>query len=159
MPKEGHFINRSNWLRAATLGANDGIISTASLLLGVASAGIDRPAVLIAGLAGLTAGALSMAAGEYVSVSAQADIEAADLDRERVSLEEDPDYELQELAEGLAGRGVDERLAFRVAEQMTHHDALEAHARDESGWKMIQDEDLRERANSLAMQSPPRIAP
>ena len=91
MPKEGHFINRSNWLRAAVLGANDGIVSSASLLVGVSAAGMTQGNVLLTGLAGLTAGALSMAAGEYVSVSAQADVEKADLERERVALIEDPD--------------------------------------------------------------------
>ncbi len=133
MPKEGHFINRSNWLRAVVLGANDGILSTASLLVGVASAGMGRPEILLAGLAGLTAGALSMAAGEYVSVSAQQDVEAADLERERVALQDDPDYELSELAEGLEARGVATGLALEVAQQMTDHDALDAHAREELG--------------------------
>ncbi len=105
MPKEGHYINRSNWLRAAVLGANDGIVSISSLLVGVTSAGMATGNVALTGFAGLTAGALSMAAGEYVSVSAQADVEAADLERERIALEEDPDYELEELAEGLENRG------------------------------------------------------
>tara|TARA_R110002049_G_scaffold10127_7_gene50602 strand:- start:14611 stop:15300 length:690 start_codon:yes stop_codon:yes gene_type:complete len=133
MPKEGHFINRSNWLRAAVLGANDGIVSSASLLVGVSAAGMTHGNVLLTGLAGLTAGALSMAAGEYVSVSAQADVEAADLERERVALIEDPDYELSELAEGLESRGVESDLALQVAEQLTDHDALGAHAREELG--------------------------
>jgi vacuolar iron transporter family protein len=133
MPKEGHFINRSNWLRAAVLGANDGIVSMSSLLVGVTSAGMASGNVMLTGFAGLTAGALSMAAGEYVSVSAQADVEAADLERERVALEEDPDYELEELAEGLESRGVDAVLAVKVAAQMTDHDALGAHAREELG--------------------------
>lgn len=133
MPKEGHFINRSNWLRASVLGANDGIVSTASLLVGVAAAGMDRSGILLAGLAGLTAGALSMAAGEYVSVSTQQDIETADLARERAALEDDPDYELSELAEGLEARGVQSGLALEVAQQMTDHDALDAHAREELG--------------------------
>jgi VIT1/CCC1 family predicted Fe2+/Mn2+ transporter len=133
MPKEGHYINRSNWLRAAMLGANDGIVSTASLLVGVSAAGLDRTGVLLAGLAGLTAGALSMASGEYVSVSAQADVEAADLERERKALIEDPEYELEELAEGLEARGVEKDLAVEVAVQMTDHDALGAHAREELG--------------------------
>lgn len=133
MPKEGHFINRSNWLRASVLGANDGIVSTASLLVGVAAAGMDRSGILLAGLAGLTAGALSMAAGEYVSVSTQQDIETADLARERAALEDDPDYELSELAEGLEARGVQAGLALEVAQQMTDHDALDAHAREELG--------------------------
>ena len=133
MPKEGHYINRSNWLRAAVLGANDGIVSISSLLVGVTSAGMATGNVALTGFAGLTAGALSMAAGEYVSVSAQADVEAADLERERIALEEDPDYELEELAEGLENRGVDAALAVKVATQMTDHDALGAHAREELG--------------------------
>ena len=133
MPKEGHYINRSNWLRAAVLGANDGIVSISSLLVGVTSAGMATGNVALRGFAGLTAGALSMAAGEYVSVSAQADVEAADLERERIALEEDPDYELEELAEGLENRGVDAALAVKVATQMTDHDALGAHAREELG--------------------------
>jgi VIT1/CCC1 family predicted Fe2+/Mn2+ transporter len=133
MPKDGHYINRSNWLRAAMLGANDGIVSTASLLVGVAAAGLDRSGVLLAGLAGLTAGALSMASGEYVSVSTQADVEAADLERERKALDEDPEYELNELAESLEMRGVQQSHALDVAQQMTDHDALGAHAREELG--------------------------
>lgn len=133
MPRDGHYINRSNWLRAAVLGANDGIVSTASLLVGVVAAGMAREDVLLAGLAGLTAGALSMAAGEFVSVSTQADVEAADLERERVALQDDPDYELGELADGLAARGVAPGLAREVAQQMTDHDALGAHAREELG--------------------------
>lgn len=133
MPKEGHYINRSNWLRAAVLGANDGIVSSASLLVGVSSAGMVHGNVILTGLAGLTAGALSMAAGEYVSVSAQADVEEADLERERVALIEDPDYELSELAEGLENRGVESNLALEVAAQLTDHDALGAHAREELG--------------------------
>ena len=133
MPKDGHFINRSNWLRASVLGANDGIVSTASLLVGVAAAGMDRSGILLAGLAGSTAGALSMAAGEYVSVSTQQDIETADLARERAALEDDPDYERSQLAEGLEARGVQAGLALEVAQQMTDHDALDAHAREELG--------------------------
>ena len=133
MPKDGHYIHRSNWLRAAVLGANDGIVSSASLLVGVSSAGMVHGNVILTGLAGLTAGALSMAAGEYVSVSAQADVEEADLERERVALIEDPDYELSELAEGLESRGVASDLALEVAAQLTDHDALGAHAREELG--------------------------
>ena len=133
MPKDGHYINRSNWLRAAVLGANDGIVSSASLLVGVSSAGMVHGNVILTGLAGLTAGALSMAAGEYVSVSAHADVEDADLERERVALIEDPDYELSELAEGLESRGVESDLALKVAAQLTDHDALGAHAREELG--------------------------
>jgi VIT1/CCC1 family predicted Fe2+/Mn2+ transporter len=145
MPKEGHFINRSGWLRAAILGANDGILSTASLLVGVAVAGVDRSGLLLTGLAGLSAGAFSMAAGEYVSVSAQADIEAADLERERKALEENPIYELGELADGLIARGVDRKIAREVALQMTAHDALDAHAREELG--------LTELASSQPLQA------
>lgn len=133
MPREGHYINRSNWLRAAVLGANDGIVSSASLLLGVVSAGMGSQNILLTGFAGLTAGALSMAAGEYVSVSAQADVEKADLERERVALDQNPEYELSELAEGLENRGVESDLALEVASQMTDHDALGAHAREELG--------------------------
>ena len=135
MPRhhEKHYADRIGWLRAAVLGANDGIVSTASLLLGVVAAGAGPEAILLAGLAGLIAGAFSMAAGEYVSVSAQSDVEEADLERERIALEEDPEYELQELAEGLEARGVSEELALRVAREMTAHDALDAHAREELG--------------------------
>ncbi|MFD2739076.1 VIT family protein [Sulfitobacter aestuarii] len=133
MPKDGHYINRSNWLRAAMLGANDGIVSMASLLVGVSVAGLEDGNLLLTGLAGLSAGAFSMAAGEYVSVSAQSDVEAADLERERRALDEDPDYELSELAEGLEMRGVASELALQVAAQMTEHDALDAHAREELG--------------------------
>jgi VIT1/CCC1 family predicted Fe2+/Mn2+ transporter len=133
MPKEGHYVTRTGWLRAAVLGANDGIVSTSSLLAGVLAAGLDRPAVLLTGLAALVAGAFSMASGEYVSVAAQADSETADLERERQALEENPDYELDELTEGLVDRGVSEPLARAAAEEMTAHDALDAHAREELG--------------------------
>ena len=130
---EHHFIHRIGWLRAAVLGANDGIVSTASLLVGVASASADRSAILIAGVAGLVAGAMSMAAGEYVSVSSQADTERADLDKERQALEESPDAELQELAQIYVERGVDGALAREVAGQLMAHDGLATHARDELG--------------------------
>lgn len=133
MPKEGHYINRSSWLRASMLGANDGIISSASLLVGIASAGMSQDNIILTGSAALIAGALSMATGEYVSVSAQADVERADLERERIALIEDPDYELGELAEGLEQRGVASDLAIQVAQQMTEYDALGAHAREELG--------------------------
>jgi len=133
MPRDGHYLNRSNWLRAAVLGANDGIVSISSLLAGLLAADMDRGAVLLAGVAGLTAGAFSMAAGEYVSVSAQADVEMADLAREARALDDDPEDELSELAESLAGRGVAPELALEVARQMTVHDALAAHAREELG--------------------------
>ncbi|MBT25438.1 VIT1/CCC1 transporter family protein [Thalassobius sp. S69A] len=151
MPKEGHFINRSGWLRAAILGANDGIVSTASLLVGVAAAGMDRTGLLLTGLAGLTAGAFSMAAGEYVSVSAQSDIEAADLERERRALDEDPIYELGELADGLINRGVDPKIAREVALQMTAHDALDAHAREELGLTELASSNPLEAAGASAL--------
>jgi VIT1/CCC1 family predicted Fe2+/Mn2+ transporter len=131
--RERHGIGRTGWLRASVLGANDGIISTASLLIGVAAAGADRGAVLTAGLAGLVAGAMSMAAGEYVSVSSQSDTEHADLARERRELEDDPEAEHRELAAIYVGRGLDPRLASEVARQLAAKDALAAHARDELG--------------------------
>ena len=133
MPTEGHFVNRSAWLRAAILGANDGIVSTASLMVGVIAAGMPYRAVVLTGLAGLTAGAISMAAGEYVSVSAQSDTEAADLEREQRALDEDPEFELAELADSLKARGLSPELAMQVAKEMTAHDALDAHAREELG--------------------------
>lgn len=129
--KESHLVARIGWLRAAVLGANDGIVSTASLILGVAASGADRPALLVAATAGLVAGAMSMAAGEYVSVSSQADTEAADLGRERDELATDPQMELKELAAIYVGRGVDPETADKVAAQMMARDAIGAHARDE----------------------------
>ena len=129
--REQHLVSRIGWLRAAVLGANDGIVSTASLLLGVAAAGGDRPALLVAGVAGLVAGAMSMAAGEYVSVSSQSDTERSDMARERRELAADPDAELAELAAIYVARGVDPAPAAIVAEQMTAFDALGSHARDE----------------------------
>lgn len=128
---EAHLVARIGWLRAAVLGANDGIVSTASLVLGVAASGADRQALLVAGVAGLVAGAMSMAAGEYVSVSSQADTEAADLARERAELVSSPALEHAELAAIYRARGVDAETADRVATQMMAHDALGAHARDE----------------------------
>lgn len=130
---EPHRSGRSGWLRAAVLGANDGLISTSGLVVGVAAAQAAREPVLIAGLAGLVAGALSMAAGEYVSVSSQADVESADLDQERRALEAQPDAERAELAAIYVQRGLDPKLADQVAEQLSAHDALAAHARDEIG--------------------------
>lgn len=130
---ERHRTHRIGWLRAAVLGANDGIVSTASLVLGVAAAGASSKSVLIAGVAGLVAGAMSMAAGEYVSVSSQADTERADLDRERKELATDPKHEHEELSAIYVGRGLDAGLAARVATQLMDHDALGAHARDELG--------------------------
>jgi VIT1/CCC1 family predicted Fe2+/Mn2+ transporter len=129
--RERHNIGRIGWLRAAVLGANDGIVSTSSLIVGVAAAAAGKPEVLLAGFAGLAAGALSMAAGEYVSVSSQADTEAADLARERRELAEQPQFELDELAEVYRARGLSAELAREVAQQLTAHDALAAHARDE----------------------------
>lgn len=130
---EGHGVHRGGWLRAAVLGANDGLISTASLVLGVAAAGGEASAVLVAGTAGLVAGALSMAAGEYISVSTQADIEGADLARERRELAEMPEAELEELVALQQARGLPPALAREVAIALTAHDALGAHARDELG--------------------------
>ena len=130
---EGHFAERVGWLRAVVLGANDGILSTASLIVGVAAAAATQNDVLIAGVAGLVAGAMSMAAGEYVSVSSQSDSERADLARERKELSEDPEAELDELAEIYVKRGVDRNLARQVAQQLMAKDALSAHAREELG--------------------------
>jgi VIT1/CCC1 family predicted Fe2+/Mn2+ transporter len=130
---ETHRTERIGWLRAAVLGANDGIVSTASLVLGVAAAHASAASVLVAGTAGLVAGAMSMAAGEYVSVSSQADTERADLRREKGELASDPDAELAELAAIYVGRGLDPDLARRVAAQLMAHDALGSHARDELG--------------------------
>lgn len=130
---ERHRTYRTGWLRAAVLGANDGIVSTASLVLGVAAAGASSQNILIAGVAGLVAGAMSMAAGEYVSVSSQADTERADLERESRELAEDPDHEHEELRDIYIGRGLDAALASSVATQLMQHDALGAHARDELG--------------------------
>lgn len=130
---EIHRSHRVGWLRAAVLGANDGIVSTASLIIGVAVANTAHEGVLVAGAAGLVAGAMSMAAGEYVSVSSQSDTENADLALEKKSLEENCDFEKKELAEIYEGRGVEPSLAQLVAEQLMAHDALGAHARDEIG--------------------------
>lgn len=130
---EFHRIQHVGWLRAAVLGANDGVISTASLMMGIATAQTDVSAVLLAGVAGLVAGAASMAAGEYVSVRSQADTEAADLARERRELESEPESELRELTEIYVTRGVTRDLARQVATQLMAHDALGAHARDELG--------------------------
>jgi vacuolar iron transporter family protein len=131
--RETHLIERIGWLRAAVLGANDGLISTASLIVGVAAASPSRDEVLIAGIAGLVAGAMSMAAGEYVSVSSQADTEEADLARERHELAERPEAELNELTQIYVDRGVEPDLALRVAQQMMAKDAFATHARDELG--------------------------
>jgi vacuolar iron transporter family protein len=131
--REQHRTERIGWLRAAVLGANDGIVSTASLVVGIAASHASRSAVLVAGVAGLVAGAMSMAAGEYVSVSSQADTEAADLNRERKELATDNVFEQQELASIYVGRGLEPELAGQVAAQLMAHDALAAHARDELG--------------------------
>ena len=130
---EDHRTHRVGWLRAAVLGANDGIVSTASLIVGVAAANTSHENVLLAGVAGLAAGAMSMAAGEYVSVSSQADTERADIESERKALEEDEEVEKQELAGIYVSRGLEPTLAKQVAEQLMNHDALGAHARDEIG--------------------------
>ncbi len=130
---EMHRSHRISWLRAAVLGANDGIVSTASLVIGVAAASANKESVMLAGVAGLFAGALSMAAGEYVSVHSQSDTEKADLELERRHLADEPEFELQELAAIYEDRGLDPELAAKVAEQLMAHDALGAHARDELG--------------------------
>lgn len=130
---ENHLVSRIGWLRAAVLGANDGIVSTASLIVGVASASVGTSEVLVAGVAGLVAGAMSMAAGEYVSVSSQSDTEHADLERERVELETQPEFEREELAQIYVNRGLTEELAKQVAVQLMEKDAIGAHARDELG--------------------------
>jgi len=131
--KELHHTDRIGWLRAAVLGANDGIVSTASLVVGVAAADATHNAIMLAGVAGMVAGAMSMAAGEYVSVSSQADTENADLARERIELATEAEAELVELTAIYIERGLDESLAKQVAEQLTKHDAIGAHSRDELG--------------------------
>ena len=130
---DNHYIHRSNWLRAAVLGANDGILSTASLAIGIAAASDMREPIILATVAGLVAGALSMAAGEYVSVSSQTDIENADIDREKQELKETPKLELHRLAEIYEKRGLKKETALTVAKELTDHDALGAHIRDELG--------------------------
>ncbi|WP_440959805.1 VIT family protein [Oceanicaulis sp. LC35] len=130
---EHHLVARVGWLRAAVLGANDGIVSTASLIVGVSAASAATSDVVIAGVAGLVAGAMSMAAGEYVSVSSQSDTEQADLARERAELRDQPEFEREELAQIYMERGLEEGLAFQVADQLMAKDALGAHAREELG--------------------------
>lgn len=137
MQNEQHYAQRSGWLRAAVLGANDGILSTASLVIGVAAASTTREPIVLAGVAGLVAGALSMAAGEYVSVSSQSDIEKADLETEANELATMPEEELYELKDVYINRGLNEETALEVAKQLTAHNALEAHARDELGMHEI----------------------
>ena len=133
MQTEKHYINRSGWLRAAVLGANDGILSTTSLAIGIAAASSTRDPIILASLAGLVAGALSMAAGEYVSVSSQSDVETADIQREKEELDRMPESELKELAAIYEKRGLTPNLAMQVAMQLTAHDALGAHAKEELG--------------------------
>ncbi len=137
MESENHFVKRSGWLRASVLGANDGILSTTSLAIGVAAASVARDPIILATLAGLVAGALSMAAGEYVSVSSQLDVETADLKREKNELATTPETELDELSKIYEKRGLTSDLAIEVAKQLTAHNALEAHARDELGLNEI----------------------
>jgi len=137
MKKEEHYLIRSGWLRASILGANDGILSTASIIIGVAAASTTREPIILAGVAGLVAGALSMAAGEYVSVSSQTDIETSDIEREKKELIEMPEAELKELADIYEDRGLTPQLSLEVARQLTEHDALGAHARDELGINSI----------------------
>ncbi len=134
---DNHYIHKSNWLRAAVLGANDGILSTASIAIGVAAASDNRETIILATLAGLIAGALSMAAGEYVSVSSQTDIEQADIEREKKELAEMPEVELELLAAIYEKRGLKKQTAKTVAEELTEHDALAAHVRDELGLNEI----------------------
>jgi vacuolar iron transporter family protein len=133
MELEKHYINRSGWLRASVLGANDGILSTTSLAIGVAAASVEREPIVLATLAGLVAGALSMAAGEYVSVGSQSDVETSDLLREKKELATSPEIELAELAGIYERRGLTKDLSIQVATQLTEHNALETHARDELG--------------------------
>ena len=146
---ELHRSERAGWLRAAVLGANDGIVSVAGLVVGVAAGGVGHGAILAAGVAGTVAGAMSMAAGEYVSVQSQADTERADIDAERRELSEEPEAELEELARIYRHRGLEPALARQVAEQLTDHDALGAHARDELGLS----ESLRARPVQAALAS------
>lgn len=146
---EAHRAHRIGWLRAAVLGANDGVVSVASLLVGVAAGGAEAGAVLLAGIAGLVAGAMSMAAGEYVSVQSQSDTEEADLARERRELAEEPERELAELTAIYIQRGLEKPLARQVAQALTKHDAIAAHSRDELGIT----ETLRARSIQAAMAS------
>lgn len=134
---ERHYINRAGWLRAAVLGANDGIISVSSLMMGMAAASIDTKGLMIAGVAGLVSGAMSMAAGEYVSVSSQSDLENAELEREKKELADNPEFELQELTDIYISRGLKPDLAREVARQLSEKDALAAHARDELGMSAL----------------------
>lgn len=137
MESENHYVKKSGWLRASVLGVNDGILSTTSLAIGVAAASVARDPIILATLAGVVAGALSMAAGEYVSVSSQLDVETADLKREQNELTSNPEIELEELSKIYEKRGLAGDLAVEVAKQLTAHNALEAHARDELGLNEI----------------------
>lgn len=137
MHAENHAVTRISWLRAAILGANDGIVSTASLIAGVAAAGASEASILITGSAGLVAGAMSMAAGEYVSVSSQGDAEKADVELEKRHLAADPEFELEELTQIYQARGLDRPLAEQVAVQLTAHNALDTHLRDELGMSAV----------------------
>jgi VIT1/CCC1 family predicted Fe2+/Mn2+ transporter len=148
---ERHRTERIGWLRAAVLGANDGIVSTASLVVGVAAASASQSSILMTGVAGLVAGAMSMAAGEYVSVHSQADTEQADLARERSELDADPVSEQRELTAIYVGRGLEPALAQQVAEQLMRHDALGAHARDELGISAV----MSARPIQAALRRPP----
>ena len=148
---ETHKSHRTGWLRAAVLGANDGIVSTASLIVGIAAANTSKEGILLAGVAGLVAGGMSMAAGEYVSVSSQADTQNADLALERAALENEPEEEKKELAEIYEKRGLEPELASKVAEQLMEHDALGAHARDEIGISEVADAKPFEAAFSSAL--------
>ncbi|MEO0057025.1 MAG: hypothetical protein RIT17_462 [Pseudomonadota bacterium] len=132
-PDDPHYVHRTGWLRASVLGANDGIVSVSSLILGVAAATPDAGAILVAGVAGLVAGAMSMAAGEFISVSSQADSEKADIQREQQALVDTPEHELEELAEVYRARGLTAETALIVARELSAHDALSAHVRDELG--------------------------
>lgn len=133
LPTENHYVHRAGWLRAAVLGANDGLVSTASLIIGFAASNASSPTIFLAGLAGLVAGAMSMAAGEYVSVSSQSDTERADLERERIQHEEHPEAELKHLTQIYIERGLEPETASEVARQLTEHDAIGTHAREELG--------------------------
>ena len=133
IPPERHYSSRNNWLRAGVLGANDGLISTASLLMGLVAGGTDGRTLVLSGIAALVAGAVSMSAGEYVSVSSQSDTERADLAKERQELDRNPETELRELTSIYESRGLDHALAWQVAEALTRHNDLQAHARDEIG--------------------------
>ncbi len=148
---ELHKSHRTGWLRAAVLGANDGIVSTASLIVGIAAADTTKEGVILAGVAGLVAGAMSMAAGEYVSVSSQADTENADLALEKAALQNEPEAEKKELADIYESRGVDPELADKVAEQLMAHDALGAHARDEIGISEVNNANPLQAAFSSAL--------